>query len=265
MKLGLLGHNVGYSLSKKIMEEKGHEYKVYDTVNFKGDCGLIPEAMMQMLEDKTIGFNVTTPYKQKIIENIETFVDYSDGFNKPKFTSGYELGNDPHFPMQSINCVKFSDDYGIIGTSFDGLALMFSLEHYISNHDDWEDKKIDSIAILGNGGVVPSILDAFKGKISPFNDTDIVVFGRKKKDIHQKLLDEFNAKKFDIIINTIPFSTDFDINFNNNRDFIYYDLNYAVRQLVAKAERNKNCSWSIDGMDMLQRQAEMSLDFWQNY
>ena len=44
--------------------------------------------------------------------------------------------------------------------------------------------------------------------------------------------------------------------------FIYYDLNYADRTLVEKAEKNKHCSWSLDGMDMLERQAEMALNWW---
>ena len=82
----------------------------------------------------------------------------------------------------------------------------------------------------------------------------------KKGD--EKSISEFDAKKFDLIVNTIPFEARIDINFNNKSKFIYYDLNYADRTLVEKAEKNKHCSWSLDGMDMLERQAEMALNWW---
>ena len=90
----------------------------------------------------------------------------------------------------------------------------------------------------------------------------MTVFARNPKGIDEKSLGEFKAKDFDLIVYTIPFEAGIDINFNNKSKFIYYDLNYADRKLVEKAKKNKHCSWAIDGMDMLERQAEMSLNWW---
>lgn len=73
---------------------------------------------------------------------------------------------------------------------------------------------------------------------------------------------EFNAKRYSLIVNTIPFKANIDINFNNKSKFIYFDLNYADDRLVKKAERNRNCSWSVNGLDMLETQARFTLNWW---
>ena len=73
---------------------------------------------------------------------------------------------------------------------------------------------------------------------------------------------EFVAKKYELIVNTIPFKANIDINFNNKSKFIYFDLNYADDRLVKKALRNKHCSWSVDGLEMFKTQARFALNWW---
>lgn len=235
MKVGLIGRNIGYSKSKEIFESQGIEYKVYDV-----SC--VEQGIELAFADKLDGFNVTTPFKHDIIE-------YLDGLMPEAIKS------------QSVNCVKiWGDNY--IGDTFDGRAFGASLDHYISNHDDWEFDFPHNIAILGNGGVVPSILSNIHETIDGVDSKhEIHIFARNPKNDELKLSD-FNTKEFDLIVNTIPFKSKIDINFNNEHKFIYYDLNYADDTLIKKAERNSHCSWAIDGIDMLERQAEMSLNWW---
>lgn len=44
--------------------------------------------------------------------------------------------------------------------------------------------------------------------------------------------------------------------------FDTYYLNYADDRLVKKAERNRNCSGSVNGLDMLETQARFALNWW---
>lgn len=236
MKFGLIGHNIGYSKSQQIFESKGIEYEVYDVDH-------IEQGIELALNDNLSGFNVTTPFKSDILPYLDMLMPTAE-------ITG------------SVNCVKvISDCY--IGESFDGSAFGISLDHYLSNHDDWEFEFPHNIAILGNGGVVPSIHYELNETIKHLKDGhhEIAVFARNPRENENKLSD-FDAKYFDLIVNTIPFKAGIDINFNNKDKFIYYDLNYADDTLIKKAEKNKNCSWAIDGLDMLERQADMAYGWW---
>ena len=44
--------------------------------------------------------------------------------------------------------------------------------------------------------------------------------------------------------------------------FDTYYLNYADDRLVNKEENNKHCSWTVNGLDMLETQARFVLDWW---
>lgn len=235
MKVGLIGKGIEYSKSKEWFEKQGIEYLVFDV-----SC--VEQGLELAIDNKLDGFNVTTPFKQDIIK-------YLDGLMPEAIRT------------KSVNCVKVWNDT-LIGDSFDGKAFEITLEHYLSNHDDWEFDYPHNIAILGNGGVVPSLLTSIHDVIDDVESHhEVHVFARNPKQDELKLSD-FNAEHFDMIVNTIPFKAGIDINFNNKSKFIYFDLNYADDTLIKKAELNKHCSWAIDGMEMLERQAEMSLDWW---
>ena len=235
MKFGLIGSNIGYSKSKEIFESKGIEYHVYDVP-------YVEQGLEMAIADKLDGFNVTKPFKIDIVKYMDSLMPEAQ-----------RIG--------TVNCVKILNDC-FVGENFDGEAFRISLEHYVDNHDDWEFDYPHRIAILGNGGVVPAILTALHDATDLATSShETTVFARNPKG-DEKSISEFDAKKFDLIVNTIPFEARIDINFNNKSKFIYYDLNYADRTLVEKAEKNKHCSWSLDGMDMLERQAEMALNWW---
>ena len=226
MKYALIGHNIEYSKSKEWFESQGVEYEVFDTDDLKGTIEKIkayPEIG---------GFNVTTPYKQEVIQ----YLDFVEG--------------------DSINCVKKLSDGSLWGKSFDGSAFCLELSRLLDSHDDWELTFPNKCAILGNGGVVPVI---YKELAESAEVVDI--FARNPKDKEYPLT-EFNAKRYSLIVNTIPFKANIDINFNNKSKFIYFDLNYADDRLVKKAEKNKHCSWSVNGLDMLETQARFALNWW---
>lgn len=226
MKYALIGHNIEYSKSKEWFESQGVEYEVFDTDDLKGTIEKIKA------DPEIGGFNVTTPYKQEVIK----YLDFVEG--------------------DSVNCVKKLSDGSLWGKSFDGSAFCLELSRLLDSHDDWELTFPNKCAILGNGGVVPVI---YKELAESAEVVDI--FARNPKDKEYPLT-EFNAKRYSLIVNTIPFKANIDINFNNKSKFIYFDLNYADDRLVNKAEKNKHCSWSVNGLDMLETQANFALNWW---
>jgi shikimate dehydrogenase len=225
MKYALIGHNIEYSKSKEWFESQGVEYEVFDTDDLKGTIEKIKA------DPEIGGFNVTTPYKQEVIK----YLDFVEG--------------------DSVNCVKKLSDGSLWGKSFDGSAFCYELSHLLDSHDDWELTFPNKCAILGNGGVVPVI---YKELAESAEVVDIFARHPKNKEYP---LTEFNAKRYSLIVNTIPFKANIDINFNNKSKFIYFDLNYADDRLVKKAEKNKHCSWSVNGLDMLETQARFALDW----
>lgn len=235
MKFGLIGKNIGYSKSKELFEQWNLDYRVYDVDS-------VEQGLELVIDDKLDGFNVTKPFKKDIIKYLDGLMPNAER-------------------IQSVNCVKVYADT-LIGENFDCDAFRNSLCHYISNNDAWEFDFPHRMAILGNGGVTPSILAALHEVVDGVSSShEITVFARTPKDGETPIA-EFDAKRFDLIVNTVPFEAGIDIDFNNKDKFIYYDLNYADRRLVEKAELNKHCSWSLDGMDMLERQAEMAKNWW---
>ena len=130
MKFGLIGHNIEYSKSKEIFESQGFEYKVYDVPN-------VELGLQAAIDDRLDGFNITTPFKNDIIQYMDWLMPNAD-------------------KTQSVNCVKILNDT-FIGENFDSQAFINSLVHYVDNHDAWEFDFPHNIAILGNGGIMPSI------------------------------------------------------------------------------------------------------------
>ncbi len=225
-KFGLVGKDISYSLSQKWFNDHGETYEVFDTADLK-------KAIDYFRKLGYSGFNVTTPYKQEVIDYLD--IVESD----------------------SVNAVKILDDGTLWGKSFDGIAFYRAYSHLIDN-DDWDIGYPNKCAILGNGGVMPVIYKELA------DEAEVVdIFARNPKD-GQLPLKEFNAKNYELIVNTIPFKANIDINFNNKSKFIYFDLNYADDRLVEKAKRNKHCVASVNGLAMLEEQAALSLDWWKD-
>lgn len=225
-KFGLVGKDISYSLSKKWFNEHGEHYEVFDTADLK-------KAVDYFRRLGYSGFNVTTPYKQEIID----LLDVAE--------------------TDSINSVKILDDGTLWGKSFDGVAFHKTYAYHIVN-EDWDIGYPNKCAILGNGGVMPVIYKELA------DESEVVdIFARNPKNKEYSLA-EFHAKNYELVVNTIPFKANIDISFDNNSKFIYYDLNYADDRLVNKAKQNKFCMASINGLEMFEEQARLSLEWWKD-
>ena len=236
-KFALIGKNIGYSKSKEIFNKTYHQqYDVFDI-----DEDKIPETLAYLQKNNYVGVNVTKPYKEIICQ-------YVDGMTVPN---------------RGVNLIQFSKDADgnglILGTSYDGQSMTTDWSHNRLT-EFFQDPK--SIAILGNGSVVPSILYELTLDYFFRNVSNITVYARKYRDIpygvnvDKKDLSEFKVQNHDVIINTIPFEANLDIDFTCDHKFVYYDLNYADNRLVNKARKAKNCYKALNGYGMLCANAE---------
>ncbi|MFD2926039.1 shikimate dehydrogenase [Halobacillus naozhouensis] len=137
MQLGLIGYPIAHSLSPWIhhrlltMHGIEGEYSLYEC-----NPEQFPDQMEQLKGSKINGFNVTVPYKEKIIPYLD------------------ELDEAAKF-LGAVNTVK-SDNGRLIGYNTDGRGYAASL---LNQYDDAL-KSSDKVLILGSGGAARGIFYA---------------------------------------------------------------------------------------------------------
>ncbi|WP_394217875.1 shikimate dehydrogenase [Halobacillus trueperi] len=136
-KLGLIGHPIGHSMSpwihEKLMEQQGIEGK-YELLEIQPDEF---DEKVNLLKEKGLdGFNVTVPYKEKIIP-------YLDGLDE----SARHLG--------AVNTVHHTNQ-GWIGYNTDGRGFVHSLKNRFPDLFHENSKAL----LLGSGGAARGIYEA---------------------------------------------------------------------------------------------------------
>lgn len=133
----ILGHNITYSRSPLI---HNHWIAEYGVDSKYGICDLPAEKLSDFLstirDGKSAGCNVTTPYKQTVIEHLDVVDDVASAIG-------------------SVNTIYRRD--GLLrGTSTDGAGYIGHLE---AMHPGWQ-LKGSKVLILGAGGAARSIAAA---------------------------------------------------------------------------------------------------------
>ena len=172
-RYGLLGRKLGHSQSKIIHEYyfKLHNVSAtYDLLEIEEDeiktkIDLIKTGYYQ-------GFNVTVPYKEKVIK-------YLDALSE----SAKEIG--------AVNTIYFKDGL-LIGDNTDYLGFIDELKHFNLSLDGRR------VYILGSGGSSKAIHYALK----KINAKPIIVSRDSAKGITYDELSNMNH--FDVIVNTTP-------------------------------------------------------------
>lgn len=257
-KLGIIGNPLGHSLSPNlhgIAIEKLSETYTYEKWELaENELESFIQAVRNK-DSKILGFNVTIPYKEKIIQ----YLDELDILASK---------------LKAVNTVKYEN--GILkGYNTDGLGLFETLKR---NNVQYEKKKI---LMLGNGG-------ACKG-IAMFL-TDQMVAGidivgrdmRKVQDLTNSIIGEgtdsnshswtdlmnLDIEKYNIIIQTTPlgmknqpqeilFPYDKLTNGHTVIDIVYNPL----ETYFLKKSKNKGAK-CINGLEMLVYQGYHSFKIW---
>ena len=240
-KFGLIGFPLGHSFSKNFFKEKfsreRHSEITYE--NFEiNSLGKLSDILANNPDLR--GFNVTIPYKEKII----SFLDDID-------TTAKKIG--------SVNTVKISDGK-LIGYNTDYLGFRESIISWLPNTNI-------SALVLGSGGsskAIKYVLDDLRisYKVISRDSSDMKISYKELKNLSM-----VSASK--LIINTTPLGMspnvegfpDIDYNLINNKHFVF-DLVYnpiKTKFLSLCEERGANIK---NGYEMLEGQAEEAWKIW---
>ncbi|MCH5167422.1 MAG: shikimate dehydrogenase [Erysipelotrichales bacterium] len=236
-KYGLIGYPLRHSWSRGYFTNKFKENNIdafYDNLEIENLEGIKD----LLVSNNYKGFNVTIPYKEKIL-------GYVDGIDDKVNT------------IKACNCIKIIDGI-FIGTNTDIIGFKESYKDILNPN-----KKA---LILGTGGASKSVafvLDElgikYKYVSRSYKDRAL-----EYKDLNKEII---NSHK--IIINTTPLGTFPNINQFPDipYDFITpehvcIDLIYNPEKTLFLQKCEKQGATIRNGYDMLIKQAEASWDFW---
>lgn len=235
-KLGLIGRNISYSFSKKFFEDKfqklmlkGYSYNIFDLTE-------IDEVNDLFTHPDLLGFNVTIPYKEKIIDYLD---DLSDEAKK----------------IGAVNCVVIENGKKI-GYNTDAFGFEKTLLLHKKPHQE-------SAIILGNGGAAKAV----KYVLDKNNIPSVTV--SRKTEINYDNLDEKTVEEHKIIIQCTPVGTFpnvddcLDLPFDSiTKEHLVIDLIYnpSYTQFIIKA--SEKGAKTVNGYYMLEQQAEKAWEIW---
>ena len=237
-KLGLIGKNISYSFSKQYFEDKFQKQMLEDYSYDIFDLDDISETT-KLFEDKNLlGFNVTIPYKEKII-------DYLDELSE----EAQKIG--------AVNCVHIENGKKI-GHNTDAYGFEKTLTIHKKDYHT-------SALILGNGGAAKAIQYVLEK-----NNIKTTIVSRKS-EINFENLDIATVRQNKIIVQCTPVGTfpnindclEFPFDGLTNEHLIIdliYNPNYT--QFIKKA--SEKGSKTVNGFYMLEQQAEKAWKIWNN-
>ena len=250
-KFGIIGNPIKHSLSPVLHNYWFHKYEIdanYSIINVKEKD--LSDVITKIRNKEYSGINITLPYKQKIIPNIDLLV------NDAQMTS-------------SVNTIYMDKNNTIIGENTDVYGLQAA---YLKKLENVSKKRT---LIIGAGGVSPSVVLSLQKsgvkEISIINRTKEKCLFLKKKFHKLKILDWNNLKdeieNYDIIINAsslgLKDGQDFDISFENTKsDSIYIDIIYNPLETKTLKYLKERDIKVFNGLDMFIYQGQKAFYLW---
>lgn len=242
INFGLIGKSLNHSFSKTYFEKK------FENLGLKNyNYNLIEINSLDDFKNKISlfenlkGLNVTIPYKEAIIP-------FLDELNE----TAKEIG--------AVNCIKIIDNR-LIGYNTDVYGFAQSIKPFLdTNHQ--------RALILGNGGAAKAVEYALK----KIGIEVYFVSSKIKKTTNTFFYNEINElvfNAFHLIINTSPLGMHPKENESPNLPYhlftanhLAFDLIYNPEQTLFLEQAKKHGALTINGLSMLQLQAEKSWDIW---
>ena len=235
-KLGLIGKNISYSFSKKFFEDKfqklmlkGYSYDIFDLseINEVENLFSVPDLL---------GFNVTIPYKEKIIDYLDELSDEAE-----------KIG--------AVNCVLIQNGkktgYNTDAFGFEKTLLLHKKPHQTS------------ALILGNGGAAKAV----KYALDKHGISSITV--SRNTEVNFKNLDRETVDSHKIIVQCTPVGT-----FPNVEECLSFpfegvsgehliiDLIYNPNYTQFIINASEKGAKTVNGYYMLEQQAEKAWEIW---
>jgi len=235
---GLIGKNINYSFSKNFFNNKFENEKI-NAVYINFDIKKIEEFKAIVTENNISGLNITIPYKESIINQL----DYVDPTAK-------EIG--------AVNTIKFHNNI-LSGYNTDYLGFYTSIKNIVNSNT--------KALILGTGGASKAI--AYTLKILKIKYLFVSRSKKNKNYINYNEISKEIINKHNLIINCTPLGTFPEINqipqipisLITNRHIVY-DLIYNPSKSLLLKKSEENGATIINGYQMLENQAMESWKIW---
>ncbi len=235
---GLIGKNINYSFSKNFFNNKFENEKI-NAVYINFDIKKIEEFKTIVTENNISGLNITIPYKESIINQL----DYVDPTAK-------EIG--------AVNTIKFQNNI-LSGYNTDYLGFYTSIKNIVNSNT--------KALILGTGGATKAI--AYTLKILKIKYLFVSRSKKNKNYINYNEISKEIINKHNLIINCTPLGTFPEINqipqipisLITNRHIVY-DLIYNPSKSLLLKKSEENGATIINGYQMLENQAMESWKIW---
>ncbi|MFI5148624.1 MAG: shikimate dehydrogenase family protein [Bacteroidia bacterium] len=259
-RFGLIGYPLSHSFSKKYFTDK------FETAGLK-DCVYELYPLTDITGLKTLlntapelrGLNVTIPYKEIVIP-------YLDKLDETARIVG------------AVNTIRIHDkgtERILEGFNTDVYGFRQSIKPFLESHHE-------RALVLGTGGASKAVAYVLKqigvdvyfvtrNKEAAFAEASTVKAGgnSKEKMFTYSELNEHIIKHFPLIINTTPLGTypnvndapDIPYSFLTPQHFLY-DLTYNPSETKLMAEGKARGAQVLNGLSMLQQQAEKAWEIW---
>lgn len=235
-KLGLIGKNISYSFSKTFFEDKFKKKKITNFSYEIFDLQEISEVENIFSKPDLLGFNVTIPYKEKIIGYLDELSDEAE-----------KIG--------AVNCVLIEN-----GKKTGYNTDAFGFEKTLIAHKKPYHK---SALVLGNGGAAKAVQYVLDKNNIPYQTIS------RKSELNFENLDAKTVSENKLIIQCTPVGT-----FPNTEDCLKFPFEALSNQhLVIDLIYNPECSKfilkssengakTVNGYYMLEQQAEKAWEIW---
>ncbi len=241
LNFGLVGRSLSHSFSKSYFEKKFKELSLNEHTYLNFELKTIDEFKNVLKTSNLKGLNITNPYKEEVIP----FLDELS-------IEAKEIG--------AVNCIKITNRK-TVGYNTDAYGFGQSIKPFL-------DTTHDKALILGTGGASKAVAYSLKR-------TGVEVFyatTSNKKNTNTFFYNEINERMmqaFKLIINTTPLGLFPNVNeapalpyhlFTDKH--LAYDLIYNPEQTLFLKQAKGRGAITINGLSMLQLQAEKSWEIW---
>lgn len=240
---GLIGKSLKHSFSKNYFEKKFLELGLHEYVYENFELENIDDLKQLVSKNsELIGLNVTIPYKESVVPLLD------------------ELSPEAK-QIGAVNCININNQK-LVGYNTDVYGFSQSIKPFLDpNHE--------RALVLGTGGASKAVAFALK-KIGV--DVYFVTSSPVKKTANTFFYSELNQQvmnAFKCIVNTTPLGT-----FPNHAEcaplpyqfftpqHLAYDLIYNPEQTLFLQQASEKGAICVNGLSMLQLQAEKSWEIW---
>ncbi len=248
---GIIGNPIKHSLSPLLHNYWFDKYKIDANYSLIEASEKNLQEIVGKIKDKSLnGINVTLPFKQKIISNLDKII------NDAELTG-------------SVNTLLLDNEGSVVGENTDVFGIQAA---YLKELDNISNKKA---LVIGAGGVSPSVVLSLQKSgvknISIINRTKEKCLFLKKKFNFLNVLSwnnlQFEINNFDIIVNATSLGLkdgqDFNIDFSKCKENVaYIDTIYNPLKTNTLKFLEKRGVNVFNGLDMFIYQGQKSFYLW---